>query len=387
MEEKEPVEIKDKSFTRNKVLFSKIKRRILKHLWVVRVLVVIGIVVVLAGGVVGFGFFFKDSVVGKYMSLAGNFIFAPSEKIESFSGRTNILLLGKGGAGHEAPDLTDTIILVSVDHETPDIFLLSTPRDIWMPAIRAKINSAYYWGNQKENTSGYDNGVGSGGMVLAKSSVEEVVGVPVHYAAVLDFGGFRQIIDVVGGVEIDVKRGFVDEKYPIEGRENDECLPAQTDDGDTDLSCRYETIEFSKGLQVMDGQTALKFVRSRNAEGEEGTDFAREERQQLVINALKQKLFSKKVFTSPKTLLAIKDVLVKFTETDLEEGEEAVLARFIFDARESVQSEVLPEEFLENPPISDKYDNLYVLIPRDDDPDTPEHDWSRVHEWVSGKLY
>jgi LCP family protein required for cell wall assembly len=249
-----------------------------------------------------------------------------------------------------------------------------------MPAIRAKINSAYYWGNQKENTSGFDNGVASGGVVLAKASVEEVVGVPIHYAAVLDFDGFTEIIDVVGGIEANVKEGFVDEKFPIEGKEDDEC------GGDSEFKCRYETVKFRQGLQVMDGETALKFVRSRNAEGEEGTDFAREQRQQLVISSLKRELLSKKMITSPKKLLSIKNVLEKYTETDITESEMAVLARYVYDARQNIKSEVLPEEFLENPEISPKYDNLYVLIPRDDDPETPEHDWSRVHEWINESL-
>lgn len=379
-EEEMPVEIKDKPLTRRRVLLSKIKRRALKHLWVVRGVIAVGVVIIFISVVVGFGLMFKESLIGKYMNLFTNFVFAPSEKIESFSGRTNILILGKGGAEHEAPDLTDTMILVSISYENSDIHMLSIPRDIWMPAIRAKINSAYYWGNQKENNSGFDNGVGSGGMVLSKASVEEVVGIPVHYAVVLDFGGFVEVINVVGGIEVNVKRSFVDDKYPIEGRENDEC------GGDPELKCRYKTIEFTQGMQVMDGETALKFVRSRNAEGDEGTDFAREERQQLVINSLKEKLLSRNILISPKMLLSIKNVLVEYTETDLEEDELSVLARYVFDARECVESAVLPEEFLENPEISPKYDNLYVLIPRDDDPETPEHDWSRVHEWVEDQL-
>jgi anionic cell wall polymer biosynthesis LytR-Cps2A-Psr (LCP) family protein len=92
------------------------------------------------------------------------------------------------------------------------------------------------------------------------------------------------------------------------------------------------------------------------------------------------------MITSPKKLLSIKNVLEKYTETDITESEMAVLARYVYDARQNIKSEVLPEEFLENPEISPKYDNLYVLIPRDDDPETPEHDWSRVHEWINESL-
>jgi len=378
-EEKSPVEIPNKPLLKRKVVLSRIKRRILKHLWLVRGVLGVGIIVIIISGIVGFGLIFKDSSIGKYIGLTSNFLFTPEDTVQSFAGRTNILLLGKGGAGHEAPNLTDTIILVSIDNRTPDIFTLSIPRDIWMPAIRAKINSAYYWGNQKENTSGYDNGVGSGGLVLSKASVEEIVGIPVHYAVVMDFNGFKEAIDTVGGIEVEVKEGFRDDKFPIPGKEDDKC------GDDPEFKCRYETIEFRKGRQTMDGETALKFVRSRHSEGDEGTDFAREERQQQIIRAFREKLTSREILTSPKTWLAIKSVAQKYTETDVTDEESAVILRYLFNARKNIESEVLPEEFLENPPLSERYDNQYVLIPRDDDPETPEHDWSRVHEWIRDK--
>jgi len=113
--------------------------------------------------------------------------------------------------------------------------------------------------------------------VLAKSVAEEIVGIPVHYAVVVDFDFFQKVIDELGGIEVDVETDFVDDRYPIKGREDDLC------NGDPKFSCRYETVEFKKGLQFMDGGAALKFVRSRNAEGDEGTDLARIARQEKVI--------------------------------------------------------------------------------------------------------
>src|SRR5690606_10518850 len=98
-----------------------------------------------------------------------------------------------------------------------------------------------------------------------KTQVEKIAGVPVHYAVVVDFNAFENVIDLIGGIEVNVLTPFVDSKYPIPGKENDLC------GGDPEFTCRYETLVFEKGLTFMDGETALKFARSRNAEGDEGT--------------------------------------------------------------------------------------------------------------------
>lgn len=263
-----------KKSDKRKIVISRIKRRLLKHVWLVRASL---ITLILLGFYL---FYFLASLilgrlgVTSYLGLIGDFIFTPTQKIQTREDRTNILILGKGGKGHEAPDLTDTVIFASINHTDPSLSLVSLPRDIWIPELRAKLNSTYYWGNQKKD---------GGGLILTKATVESIVGQPVHYGLVIDFSGFMKIVDVLGGVEVDVERGFVDEKYPIAGKEDDEC------DGDLEYKCRYETIRFEEGAQTMNGETALIFARSRNAEGDEGTDLAREIRQQKILAAIQTK--------------------------------------------------------------------------------------------------
>jgi LCP family protein required for cell wall assembly len=349
-----------KSLGKRRVTISRLKRRILRHLWVVRLsLLGLGILIIFLL------FFLLSLLIRKtgldyYIGFVGNFVFTPSEKIEAIDDRTNILVLGKGGAGHEAPDLTDTIIFVSVSHQKPSVTLISLPRDIWVPSLRAKLNSTYYWGNQKE---------AGGGLILAKSSVEEIVGAPVQYGIVIDFSGFKEVIDVLEGIEVDVERAFVDERYPIPGREDDEC------DDDPEYKCRYETIKFEKRIQLMDGETALKFVRSRNAEGDEGTDFARAERQQKAVEAMKDKILSREVLLSPKRMFALWDILIKYSETDIDAPSATILARRFLQSKGNITSHILSEDLLINPPQSPKYDNLYVFIPK-------ENGWNKVHGWV-----
>lgn len=312
----------------------------------------------------------KNSVVSSYAELLGDFIFTPSSKLESVGDRTNILILGKGGDGHTAPDLTDTIIFVSFSRKSKDVNFISLPRDIWITSLRAKLNSAYYWGNQKAPPNSDKKG---GGLVLAKSVVEEIVGQPIQYALVIDFNGFKRVIDVVGGIDVDVANSFVDNKYPIAGKEEDLC------EGDPEFECRYETIQFDKGFTHMSGETALKFVRSRNAEGDEGTDFARAGRQERVINALKGKVLSREVLLSIDKLTDLKNAILSSTETDIDPSAASILTRFFINTKDNSHSYVLPMDLLVNPPKSDTYDNLYVFIPKD-------KDWKEIHTWINCSL-
>ncbi len=346
------------------MMFSRVKRRLLKHVWFLRIALAGGILAILLLIIFGAGLVLSNLEFSRYTSFIKNFIFTPSNKVQSFSGRTNILLMGKGGSGHEAPDLTDTMMLISVSHTKDDLVIVSLPRDIWMENLRAKLNSAYYWGNKKAP---------GGGLVLAKSAVEEIIGEPVHYAMVVDFSGLKKVIDVLGGVQVDVANSFVDEKYPIAGNEADLC------GGDREFRCRYQTVRFDQGLQTMDGDTALKFVRSRNAQGDEGTDFARAARQQKVIDAIQKKILSADVLLSPSKIKELVSLYAEVVETDINEDASAVLARRIWETRKLRQSYVLGEEFLVNPPILPKYDNLYVFVPK-------SSDWSQVHQWITDLL-
>lgn len=263
----------------------------------------------------------------------------------------NILVLGKGGSGHDAPDLTDTIILSTLDKGK--INLISIPRDIWVPEIRAKINSAYFWGKQKEEE-----------FKLVDDAIVDITGIQPTYNLVIDFSVFKDLIDTIGGIEVDVKNSFIDEKYPVPGREDDACIP-----------CRYETLSFTKGVQVMNGEAALKFVRSRNSQGDEGTDFAREARQQLVIAAIRNKVLSPEFLLDIKKIKSLLNTLTTSIETDIPTEFLGEIARKAFDSRNNVNSSVIPEELLVHPVISSKYDRQYVFIPKDGT-------WEEVQKWI-----
>lgn len=294
------------------------------------------------------------------LTLVKDFISADVTSLRSTDGKTNILLLGLGGPKNEPAGLTDTIIFSSVNHSGDQTLLLSLPRDIWIPEMQAKLNAAYYYGNRAEGL----------GIEWARDFIEEITGQPVHYVVVLSFDGFREVIDVLGGVEVDVEAGFTDERYPVPGRENDEC------GDDPEFLCRYEAVSFEQGLRHFDGEQALKFARSRNAIGAEGTDFARSARQQKIIFAIKKKAFSPRVFLNPQKVDRLLEISGQSVETDIPQSHFAPFAKLALKVRKTeLRSEVL-NGLLINPPISQEYGFQWVLVPR-------AGSWEEVHEWVN----
>ncbi|HUS59821.1 MAG TPA: LCP family protein [Nevskiaceae bacterium] len=334
-------------FDFKKSSFSKFKRRLAKYLPYFKLfsLALIGLALL---------FTFYLSFL-KVIKFAKGLDFTPKAAQE----RTNILILGMGGEDNKVKDLTDTIIFLSLNLKTSKTLMLSLPRDIWIPSMRAKINTAYHYGEEKKL---------GGGLILAKAAVSEILGQPIHYAVGLDFGGFVKAVDVLGGVEIEVERSFDDYRYPIPGKEDDDC------GGDPEFACRYEHLHFKAGWQTMDGQRALKYVRSRNAEGEEGTDFARSRRQQRLLLAVRNKIFSAKTIFRPGKLTELIKVLKQSIKTDITPNDYPGLAKLALKFKpEKMRTEVL--DFLINPPLSATYDFHWVLVP-------PTSSWQEVHDYA-----
>ncbi len=207
--------------------------------------------------------------------------------------RTNILLLGQGGPGHDGPFLTDTIIIVSIKPSTGQIAFVSIPRDLAVDipgqGVR-KINHANAFGEAQKNNLG---------PALAASVIHDTFDLDIHYYTRVDFKAFEEIIDEVGGVTVNVDTSFTDAEYPAPNFE-------------------YQTVSFNKGAQTMDGDTALTFVRSRHGNNGEGSDFARSRRQQKVLLALKEKVISFQTLVNPVRINNIFDSLEKHIVTNMQ---------------------------------------------------------------------
>lgn len=296
-------------------------------------------------------FFVVFFVLG--ISLASRYYFL----IPKLQQDVAILILGKGGEGHTAPDLTDTIMIAFLDKDSKKVGFLSLPRDIWIPEIRAKLNTAYHYG----------------GFEMTTTSVKSIVGKDIDNVVVIDFSLFKDLINSLGGINVEIENAFVDKKYPIAGKENDLC------GGDKLYACRYETLEFKKGLQNMDGEMALKFVRSRNAVGDEGTDIAREKRQQKVIEAVKNKVLSKEVLLNPSAIKDLYQVTSDHIETNINVNDIPTLIKFIYESRNNINFLTFPENLIKVSQNDRRYDKQYVFIP-------VNGSWDKFKEWLLGNL-
>lgn len=290
----------------------------------------------------------------------------PKELLKNTNNRTNFLLLGKGGEGHQAGDLTDSIQVISYNHENQKITVIGVPRDLWVDSLKAKINTAYYYGEKKEEGKG---------LSLAKASIEEVLGVPIHYSLALDFTLFTELIDLVGGVTIDVPSVLDDYQYPIAGRET--ALPIES---------RYEHLHFDPGIQTLNGERALKYVRSRHSQGDEGTDFARSRRQRQVLLGFRDSVIKNGLLLNPQKLNELIDLYSKRLNTDLDPSLYPALLKLALIADTGGLKTIPLVTAKENPQFSIlevgnkiKYQNQYVLVAKD-------NNWSALKQYVQNGL-
>jgi LCP family protein required for cell wall assembly len=309
--------------------------------------------------------------------------------------RINVLLLGIGGGSHDGPNLTDTIILASLDPKNNKVTLVSIPRDLWVPDLSGdvkKVNEAYAQGEAVRK---------GGGLPLAEAAVGEITGQSIDYGVRIDFSGFVKAVDIVGGLDINVDNTFDDYQYPIDGKEDDPCghTPAElqamaNDSADQqviDFPCRYMHVHFAKGLQHMDGATALEFVRSRHAsQAIEASDFARSKRQEKVIQAFKSKVLSTQTLINPGKLIGLYNTLQTSIDTDIKQDEFDDFIRLAEKMRNAkIQSVVIDQGddtvgrpgLLINPPMTSDYNYLWTLIPR-----TGNGNFAEIQNYISCEI-
>lgn len=248
----------------------------------------------------------------------------------------NVLLLGTDARPDDVgPPLTDTLILLSLDPRTGTAGMLSLPRDLWVPIpgqdLTTKINIAYRMGE----TNGYPGG----GPQLAKDTVSSFIGQPVQYYVRVSFDGFVEIIDLIGGVDVVVPTTIHDEQYPTE-------------------NYGVETFHLDAGIQHLDGETALKFVRTRNVD----SDYGRARRQQQVIRAVADKVMRADMIPTlltkaPRLLYTMRSSIA----TDMPMALQLELANYLSDASlNEIRQLVLDGDFGEET-YSDE--GAWILLP------------------------
>lgn len=330
-------------------------RRSFKY-WGKKIIIVLGVIII------GIGLFFTYRIfsagekmfLGKkddssLISQIKKLILPTTEEKLGQEERINILLIGIRGTGHNKDQggghyLADTIMVLGLKPQTREVSFLSIPRDLWVDVEnygQAKINAAYAYGMRDDPKQG--------GALLLNKTVENVLGIPIHYYVVVDFAGFEQAIDTIGGIDLEVERSFTDYFYPTWNYE-------------------FQTISFQAGLQHMDGDTALKFVRSRHGTNSEGSDFARAKRQQKILSASKDKLFSISTILNPIKLSKLVDSMGNHFITNLDLSQ----AKELIEIAQEVNPENITSIVLDNSRegylVSSRSDQgASILVPRTGD--------------------
>jgi LCP family protein required for cell wall assembly len=273
-------------------------------------------------------------------------------------GQTNILLLGQGDE-EQGKDLTDSILVISLDpKETQSAVLISIPRDLYFVKTETlgsgRLNSLYRdrkyalqfrKGLEEEEASAQT-------LRELKEEIGRMIGEDVHYVAKVHFQAFVDMVDALGGIDIDVPEGISDPEFPG---------PHYT----------FEPFEITKGPHHLDGVTALKYARSRSTT----SDFDRSKRQQQILVALVRTAMAAKLHRNPGKLLAILRDLSPSIETDMtsrgmlglalaisDTGSDRVITTQLSDRNGLFGEPLHPGGFLYNPP-RDLFDGASVLLP------------------------
>lgn len=291
------------------------------------------------------------------------------------NGFTNILLLGAGGGELHAgkgSKLTDSIIIASIDADGKSVVMFSLPRDFYVETdhVHGRINeivrdeSRYFLKDlkkipenaariaelsgqkEKEFLWKLDAQADALAVEMLKKEIENIFQIDIQRVARIDFRGFESFVDAIGGVDVYVEKTINDPTYP-------------------DYEWGYNPFLLRKGQHHLDGETALQYARSRHG----SSDFDRAKRQQNLLSAIKARMTSLSLLTSPSKIRNVLDVIQEYFISDISWDEIITLGK-IADSlpRENISSYVLnddptqPGGFLVTP-SRELYGGAFVLVP------------------------
>lgn len=286
-----------------------------------KALLTLCIVFLAIGGWLGFKFVYNAAKTFH----GGLFSVLSSTKLKGEDvGRVNILVAGNSAddIGHNGGNLTDSIMILSLDTKNKTAYMMSVPRDLYVDIPgngHAKINEAYVDG---ENEKFSENGYFPGGMGLLQQVIEQNFDVDLNYYALVNYTALKDMVNAVGGIDITVKS----------------TDPRGLYDPSIDWTTRGPLVKLSNGVHHLNGEQALDLSRARgDAYGSYGfpaSDFDRTNNQRQELVALKSKVTSTGVLTNPAKLSSIFDAIGTNVKTDFTLGE----VRRAYDISKDVSS-------------------------------------------------
>jgi len=277
--------------------------------------ITIATILILGGGWLGWKILHNELKIFGWKGLAS--ILHPSKLKGEDEGHVNIIIAGNSAddPGHGGADLTDSIMVVSMNTKTNTGFMLSIPRDLYVNIPGngyAKINEAYQDGNNEHfSEAGYP----PGGMGLLEKTVSQVTGLPMNYYALVNYGAVRDAVDAVGGITVTIQSSD----------------PRGLNDPSPDYgnSAKPLVDHLSNGPHTLNGIQSLALSRARgDTYGSYGyglSDFVRTQNQRLILLALKDKASSLSTLSNPIKISNLFDSLGNNVKTDLTLGNVARL--------------------------------------------------------------
>lgn len=289
-------------------------------------------------------------------STVKNFASSDAENLNHTDpNRLNILLLGLAGEHKPGNNLTDTIIIMSIDLSNHRVALISLPRDLYVKIpdsnIWNKINTVYQYGLSQNN---HDRQKGA---ELISQSVSEITGLPIDYFLISNFQGFTDFIDAIGGVDIMNERDLLDAHYP-------------------GPNYSYETFSLAKGFHHLDGATALKYARERHADPE--GDFGRAKRQQQIMESAKRRFFSSGTLFNPWRINNILEAIGNNFSTNIQAQEVGSFWSLAKTLDTQNINNIVVDAWKEDSPLKVSHifsgdKSFFILVPR-------AGNWSEVRE-------
>lgn len=287
----------------------------------------IAIILIVAAllGVAGFMAYKVINTGGKVLQ-GSIFDIAQNEPLrEDANGRSNFLVFGTEANGHPGANLTDSIMVVSVNQHKHDAYMVSLPRDLWVAyadpctvGFQGKLNAAYFCASE-------DGTKEEAGAKALMAQAKTITGLDIHYYVHVNWEAVIEGVDAVGGVDVTIEssdpRGILDRNF----------------DWICNFQCYY--VNYKNGEKVhLDGQHALALARARNASGGYGLpngNFDREKNQQLIIRALRDKAASAGTLTNIGAVTGLLDALGNNLKTNIQTKE----VRTLIDIANKLPSE------------------------------------------------
>jgi LCP family protein required for cell wall assembly len=358
-----------KPYTPNPEIIEKIKKPKKKHRiskkMVFRGLLVVFVVALLSGGLFFGKIWWNTHKIlkgGGDSALALNSNVDPTLLSGEGDGRVNIMLLGKGGENHPGGDLTDSILIASIDPLGKEASLLSIPRDLYVKVPdywSMKINAVYSSGKQRALSTNEEDtdAAEKAGIKLLENIIETNIGIPIHYYVMVNFDAFQQAVDAVDGVDINVKEPLYD-------------YVQAWDNGGNPLIA-------AEGQQHFNGKKALLYTRSRSS----SSDFARGERQREIVVGLKEKVMKMGTFSNPLTVTKLMNAIGNNVTTSLSLGE---IMR-LYDISKTIETNSITSlGFTDEPNVLVKTANINgqsVVVPR-----KGQDDFSEIQSFVRNAM-